>query len=128
MNMGHNSMVVQSMVAFLDSSDISLYGIELAGRAIAADARFNIWMLDVGKRKGGGDPFGLADLMIEFADPAEQIAALWKECAAGVLDTPSFERSLRPLVEEMESLLAEVSADGGAKFEPPGVDRVVGEE
>ncbi|WP_285493605.1 hypothetical protein [Actinomadura sp. NBRC 104425] len=57
------------MVAYLNGSGVSLDGIELAGRAISVSARFDIWVLDVGKRKYSGDPMGLGDIMLKFADP-----------------------------------------------------------
>ncbi|WP_285493609.1 hypothetical protein [Actinomadura sp. NBRC 104425] len=116
------------MLAFLDSFGSSLYGLDLAGRAIAVSARFSIWVLDVGKRKYSNDPWALGDIIIKYAESEERIVDLWKECAAGELDLSSFEESLRPLVEEMEFVLADVSADGGTKFKPPGVDRVVEED
>lgn len=74
--------------------------------------RSNIWMLDAGKRKYGGDPMGLADIMLKFAALQEHIVDPWKECAARELGFSSFEESLRPLVEEMESVLADVAAAG----------------
>lgn len=97
-----------ALVDMVASETLRWPTVSLAARGIKVDADSNTWMLTAGKTSG--DPFWLADRIIDYGQACEEIAPLWGRFLAGEIEAVEFEQALDRLVTRMEAVFEEMKA------------------